>query len=338
MKKILTVSLFAMLAVSAANADIASTAYVEGQTGTLTNLKTTAKGNLVAAINEVDDNIGSVSFTATGATKGKTNLTEAIAAVDAQVQGMSNDLTENITKNINELGKDVEILNGDAQTAGSVLKSINDHAVNSVTSGTTEGTIKVDGTEVAVAGLGSAAYTESSAYAAVAQGSENANKAVITDASGNIKTGTITSGMITDKTIVNADISDTAEIAQSKISGLTDALSGKQATIADLTTIRSGAAAGATALQKADIATGTSNGTISVEGANVAVAGLGSAAYTESSTYATSAQGTKADNALARTDIGVGANFTIPAECKAEKAVCSLVVREGVAGWEKVSY
>ena len=53
-----------------------------------------------------------------------------------------------------------------------------------------------------------------------------------------------------------------------------------------------------TALQKADIATGTANGTIAVEGTNIAVAGLKSAAYTESSAYATAAQGTKADSAL----------------------------------------
>lgn len=40
------------------------------------------------------------------------------------------------------------------------------------------------------------------------------------------------------------------------------------------------------ALQKADIASGSANGTISVDGTDVAVKGLGSAAYTESSAYA----------------------------------------------------
>ena len=65
MKKILTVSLFAMMAVSAANADIASTDYVGRQitatAGKLTDLATTAQGNLVAAINEVKASIGTVS-------------------------------------------------------------------------------------------------------------------------------------------------------------------------------------------------------------------------------------------------------------------------------------
>lgn len=52
------------------------------------------------------------------------------------------------------------------------------------------------------------------------------------------------------------------------------------------------------ALQKADIATGTANGTIKVDGTEVAVKGLGSAAYTASTAYATAAQGTLATNAL----------------------------------------
>ena len=46
------------------------------------------------------------------------------------------------------------------------------------------------------------------------------------------------------------------------------------------------------------VATGTANGTIKVDGTAVSVYGLKSAAYTESSAYATSTQGTKADSAL----------------------------------------
>ena len=64
---------------------------------------------------------------------------------------------------------------------------------------------------------------------------------------------------------------------------LTD--SGKKA--ADFATAAQGALADS-ALQKADITTGSANGTIAVEGADVAVKGLGSAAFTESSAYATS--------------------------------------------------
>lgn len=46
------------------------------------------------------------------------------------------------------------------------------------------------------------------------------------------------------------------------------------------------------------VATGSANGTISVDGTDVAVKGLGSAAYTNSNAYATAAQGTAAGTAL----------------------------------------
>lgn len=59
------------------------------------------------------------------------------------------------------------------------------------------------------------------------QGTGAANKALVTDASGNVTAGTISSAMITDGTITNADISSSAAIDQSKISGLTTALAGK---------------------------------------------------------------------------------------------------------------
>lgn len=62
-----------------------------------------------------------------------------------------------------------------------------------------------------------------------------------------------------------------------------------------------------TSLGKADsavqtVADGTADGTILVDGKAVNVGGLKSAAYTESTAYATAAQGTKADNALPKAD------------------------------------
>ena len=67
-----------------------------------------------------------------------------------------------------------------------------------------------------------------------------------------------------------------------------------------------------TALQQANITAGGANGTIAVKGTDVAVKGLGSAAYTASSAYATAAQGAKADSALQKADITSGSgNGTI---------------------------
>lgn len=77
----------------------------------------------------------------------------------------------------------------------------------------------------------------------------------------------------------------TTAAALTELDGRVDALEAKNATIDS-------------ALQQADITTGSANGTIAVKGADVAVKGLGSAAYTESTAYATAAQGALADSAV----------------------------------------
>lgn len=59
------------------------------------------------------------------------------------------------------------------------------------------------------------------------------------------------------------------------------------------------------ALQASDITTGSAEGTISVKGSDVQVKGLGSAAYTEASAYATAAQGAKADTAYQKPVAGI---------------------------------
>lgn len=113
--------------------------------------------------------------------------------------------------------------------------------------------------------------------------------------------------------MANKDLSNLSATGEAKFDA-------KQDVISDLSTIRSGAALGATAVQS--VTTGTANGTIKVDGNSVSVHGLGSAAYTAStdydaagsastaetnaknyadslaSNYATSAQGEKADSAL----------------------------------------
>lgn len=58
------------------------------------------------------------------------------------------------------------------------------------------------------------------------------------------------------------------------------------------------------------LASGTANGTVAFNGADVAVTGLGSAAYTNANAYATAAQGAKADSAVQSVASGT-ANGTI---------------------------
>jgi hypothetical protein len=87
--------------------------------------------------------------------------------------------------------------------------------------------------ETKVAPTSNAVYDALAGKVNVALGSGAASKAVITDASGNITTGTITSALIANSTITNNDIASNAAIAQSKISGLTTSLAGKQNLVSD---------------------------------------------------------------------------------------------------------
>ena len=138
-----------------------------------------------------------------------------------------------------------------------------------------------------------------------------------------LETGTTDGSLILKKDGVAvgdpAVVAGWAELLAKAEKGITDAAAAKDAADAKYTKPAGGipktdlAAAVQTSLGKADsalqshqavtLASGTNNGTLklTVGGTatdNIAVKGLGSAAYTASSAYATAAQGTKADNAL----------------------------------------
>ena len=223
---------------------------------------------------------------------------------------------------------------------------IGDGSVQNVTlaSGTNNGTLKltVDGTttdNIAVKGLGSAAYTNTSAYATAAQGTLATNavrKVVSGTANGTISvtTGTGAATDIAVKGLGSAAYKGAgASQGQVPVNG---AALGTTANVPVVTNTSGqlvphasgalgsaafkGAETFATAAQgaKADksvqsvsITSGTNNGTIklTVNGNatdNIAVKGLGSAAYTASGAYATSAQGAKADAAMPK----AGGTFT----------------------------
>lgn len=130
--------------------------------------------------------------------------------------------------------------------------------VTSVTEGSANGTIAVNGADVNVHGLGSAAYTDAAAYEAAGAAAA---------------------------AIAALDKEDSAQEGQyvSAVSQEDGVITVKRA-----------------ALPTAPkITTGGTNGTIKVGEEEVAVAGLKSAAYTETTAYATAAQGTKADQVFA---------------------------------------
>ena len=204
---------------------------------------------------------------------------------------------------------------------------IGNGSVQNVTlaSGTNNGTLKltVDGTttdNIAVKGLGSAAYTNTSAYATAAQGTlaTNAVRKVVSGTANGTISVTTGAGASQGQVPVNgADLGTTANVpVVTNTSGqLVPHASGALGSAAfkgaeTFATAAQGAKADKS-VQSVSITSGTNNGTIklTVNGNatdNIAVKGLGSAAYTASGAYATSAQGAKADAAMPK----AGGTFT----------------------------
>lgn len=180
--------------------------------------------------------------------------------------------------------------------------------VTSVTEGSANGTIAVNGANVNVHGLGTAAYTDADAYEAA--GAADAAIAAL-DKPDSAQAGQYVSAVSQEDgviTVTRAPLPVAATLVEGTANG-TVKFNGTDVPVHGLgsaaytessayATSAQGALAD-TALQKADITTGATQGTIAVEGTDVAVNGLGDAAYTDSADYATAAQGTKADEAHA---------------------------------------
>ena len=206
----------------------------------------------------------------------------------------------------------------------------------------------------------SAAQTAAASKVATAQGSGNANKAVITNASGNITTGTITSAMITDGTITNADIAASAGIAASKISGLAEvATSGSYNDLADKPSIPSAytlPAATSAALggvksggditvatdgavtvahaTKADTATSATTATTATNATNATKATQDASGNDITTTYATKAQITALDS----TSSGTGAVVTGVSQTDGKVTVTKGNVQIPVGGESATTY
>ena len=305
MKKLLNISVIAALAILplAANADITTTD--PGATNADAPVAANAPKYSLATAHETDANlatagyvkgaynatikaINKVATTANSAvqsvTEGATNGTVSVDGTDVAVHGLGSaaytDSTAYASAAQGTKADNAETLLGNAAmgtTATTVTGAIAelkgaiddvDTGVMAVTEGATNGTVSVDGTDVAVHGLGSAAYTDSTAYASAAQGTK-------------------------------------ADNAETNIGTMANLTGGETTLVEAIEAVRTTADG---ALTASDITAGSANGTIAVEGQNVAVTGLGSAAYTDSTAYATAAQGTKADNA--ETNIGTMANLT----------------------------
>ena len=223
---------------------------LEAKIGNLENLNTTAKGNLVGAINEVLAAVGA-GGTAAAVTMDTTTTTAGMAKSYTLKQG------ENTIGTI-DIPKDMVVKSGEV-------------VVNP--EGKTEGTYIVltlaNATEDKI-------YVEVGKLVDIYKAKANATQIQLAidsatrEISATVVAGSITSIELADAAVVTAKIAD-GNVTKAKLSTEVQATLDK----AD------------SALQKTDITTGTANGTISVKGEDVEVKGLGSAAYTDSGAYDT---------------------------------------------------
>ena len=248
----------------------------------------TSHYNEYMLINGAFELIGSSQVDLTGYAT-ETFVTNAINALDVADTAIANQYVSQVV-----------------ETDGKIAVTRVPLPVTSVTEGATNGTIAVNGADVEVHGLGSAAYTESSAYEAA--GAAAAAVAAL-DKADSAQEGQYVSAVSQENgviTVQRAALPTAPEITTGGTNG-TIKVGEKEVAVAglksaaytdasDYATAEQGAKAD-TAVQ--EVTEGTTNGTILVDSTSVAVHGLGSAAYTETTAYATAAQGTKADQVFA---------------------------------------
>ena len=220
---------------------------IEDKIGDLGTLKTTYKTTVVGAINEIKDAVDAAT------TAGAVTMEETVSADYAKVytlkQGGNTIGTVNIPKDM-VVSSGKVVVNPDGQPAGTYIEITLANATNDK--------IYVNvGTLVDI-------YTAKQ-NAAQIQLSINASTREIS--------GTVVAGSIT-ATELAANAVTTVKIADGNVT--------KVKLAADVQTSLEKADS---AVQKADVKTGNTNGTISVQGAEVPVAGLKSAAYEESTAF-----------------------------------------------------
>ena len=344
MKKILTVSLFAMMAVSAANADIASTAYVEtAKTAAIstaasdaTSKANAAKEAAIAAIPAVDSTFNVDSNNAA--------TSKAIATyVSSRLEVLSGE-QEAINSSINELNGEIAAINhkdtgilalakADATSKANAAQSAAESKVTALQNG--------------------AVKTNTDNIAAM----DEAYKAA--DAALDGRVDTLESDNTTNKsniTNLQTAVNNLNTGENSVSSQIANALEDYSTTEQMNTAITNNAVN--------TVEAGTTNGTILVDKSPVSITGLKSAAYTESSAYDASGSAATAKSeaiAAAKTETTTQVNalkngavktntdnittittnlgglngVTIPAACQTGR--CALVMEAGKAKWETIN-
>ena len=162
-----------------------------------------------------------------------------------------------------ESGAEVNVLEG-VQVNGADLTVDANKKVNvTVTSGTNNGTIAVNGSDVAVTGLKSAAFAETTDFDA-AGAAAAASAAAITAVVGDMTGDTKTLGALQDA-IEGLHLGEDNVLEGVQVNGTDLAISSKKVNVT--------------------VVEGSTNGTIAVNGSDVAVHGLGSAAYADTTAF-----------------------------------------------------
>ncbi|MBE6457884.1 MAG: hypothetical protein E7011_03725 [Alphaproteobacteria bacterium] len=325
MKKIITASLVAMMAVTAANAEIASVEYLEGKTGDISTLTTTAKSNLTAAVNELNtgvqaaatktaleqglatkqDTIGDLATIRSGAAAGATALQQdAIAADGATVADadldkvapsifrMENAIANSKSEISDDLTDITESLDDLAQADTDNLQAAKTYADGVAATAKSEAIAASDSK-----GSAAQALTDAKAYADQAEA--DAITAAGTAADGKIATAL-------------EDYSTTTEMNQAIATATTD-----MATTGNVATAKSEAIAAA------------------AEAAEIYIDAdeLAASQSSQDTTLKAYADGKVQDLQGTLTSLA-----TFPTACAQGTSDCALVIRSGTMQWEKVSY
>lgn len=284
---------------------------IEGVTGKLADLKG-IKTNLVAAINEVFDKAGTnataIGNISTLSTSNKANVVTAINELVTNITnlGTASTISIDATTTNSGMAKSYTIKQGsnsigtidiplDMVVSKGEVKALTQAEIDAlpvdVKTGMTPGTYIVltianKASDKLYVNVGTLIdiYT-AEANAAKVQLAINPSTRVI---SATIKAGSIGTTELTDKSVTTAKLAD-ANVTADKLASdsvVTVKIADKAVTKGKLEqSVQDTLTAADSALQKADITTGSANGSIAVEGSNVTVKGLKSAAYTDSSDY-----------------------------------------------------
>lgn len=294
---------------------------LSGNIGDNEDLDTTAKDTIVNAINELKSAIDAINDASTGilkqakdytdgeittlnngirtdlgnkenlTTDAKTNLVAAINEVDSHVDSLVTDAAITIEEESSQdYAKVYKVYQGDKTVATNLKGTINIPKDMVVSSGRVV---------VNPQGQPEGTYIELT-LANAAQDKIYINVANLVDIYTAEQDATEVQlafdGYEISATLVNGGVS-TAKLADNAVT--TAKIADENVTKAKLAqSVQDSLDAADSALQASDIAEGATNGTIAVDGKDISVHGLGSAAYTESTAYATAAQGAKADTAI----------------------------------------